>query len=454
MTEARVHELAPLVVQCAAELSSFWPLRRKRAPGVASRRGRPGRLIRRVASCRASPPTCRCSIPSSTSSTGSPPLRATASRRSSSCSPTRATRASIATRLADHGLAQVLFNAPPGDWDAGERGIACLPGRDDEFRSGVERALEYAAALGCPRVHVMAGLVPPGASRESLRARYVERVRWAAEAAARAGVTILIEPINTRDIPGYFLNRQDDAHGVLDEAGVPALAVQMDLYHCQIVEGDVATRIRRYVATGHVGHVQIAGVPERHEPDTGELDYRYLFAVLDESGYDGWVGCEYRPRAGADAGRHDARPRLDARAAGARTRRRCATRARDDGAGHRAARAASAAPPRMRSPPAGFDVAIASLEDGGRRRTSTRCARSGAASRTTSTTSPSIARARRAGRARDGRARTDRLPRQQRGRHVAGARRPARAHAGELRPLPWPSTCAARSSSRSAWRAR
>jgi len=127
-------------------------------------------------------------------------------------------------------------------------------------------------------------------------------VRFAAEAAARAGVTILIEPINTRDIPGYFLNRQEDAHGVLAEAGVPSLAVQMDLYHCQIVEGDVATRIRRYVATGHVGHVQIAGVPERHEPDTGELDYGYLFAVLDECGYDGWVGCEYRPREGSVPG--------------------------------------------------------------------------------------------------------------------------------------------------------
>ena len=208
----------------------------------------------------------------------------------------------IATRLADHKLAQVLFNAPPGNWDAGERGIACLPGRDDEFRDGVQRALEYAEALGCPRVHVMAGLVPAGATREALRAQYVERVRWAAEAAARAGVTILVEPINTRDIPGYFLNRQEDAHRVLAEAGVAGLAVQMDLYHCQIVEGDVATRIRRYVATGHVGHVQIAGVPERHEPDTGELDYRYLFDVLDDAGYDGWVGCEYRPREGAVAG--------------------------------------------------------------------------------------------------------------------------------------------------------
>ena len=208
----------------------------------------------------------------------------------------------IARRLADHGLAQVLFNAPPGNWEAGERGVACLPGRDDEFRDGVRRALEYAAALDCPRVHVMAGLVPPGSTRESLRGRYVERVRWAAEAAAPHGVTVLVEPINTRDIPGYFLNRQDDAHAVLADAAVPGLGVQMDLYHCQIVEGDVAMRIRRFVATGHVGHVQIAGVPERHEPDTGELDYGYLFGVLDECGYDGWVGCEYRPRAGAVPG--------------------------------------------------------------------------------------------------------------------------------------------------------
>ena len=211
-------------------------------------------------------------------------------------------RHDLAARLRDHGLRQVLFNAPPGDWAAGERGIACLPGRDDDFRAGVQQALDVAVALNCPRVHVMAGLVPPESSREALRGQYVERLAWAAAAAAPTGVTILMEPINTRDMPGYFLNRQDEAHRVVDDVGAANLKVQMDLYHCQIVEGDVATKLRRYVPSGRVGHVQIAGVPDRHEPDGGELDYRYLFTVLDECGYDGVVGCEYRPRAGATPG--------------------------------------------------------------------------------------------------------------------------------------------------------
>jgi hydroxypyruvate isomerase len=208
----------------------------------------------------------------------------------------------IGARLRDHGLEQALFNAPPGDWAAGERGYACLPGRDAAFRSGVAQALDYARALRCPRVHVMAGLAPAGADRGALRKTYVERLRYAAEAGATAGVTMLIEPINTRDIPGYFLNRQDEAHAIVAEVGSPHLKVQMDLYHCQVVEGDVAMKVRRYVPTGNVGHVQIAGVPERHEPDVGEVHYPYLFDVLDACGYDGWVGCEYRPKAGTSAG--------------------------------------------------------------------------------------------------------------------------------------------------------
>ena len=208
----------------------------------------------------------------------------------------------IGARLRDHGLQQVLFNAPPGDWAAGERGIACLPGRDAEFRESIARALDYARALRCPRVHVMAGLAPDGASRETLRGLYLERLRYAAEAGATAEVTMLIEPINTRDIPGFFLNRQDEAHAIVAEVGSPNLKVQMDLYHCQIVEGDVATKVRQYLPTGNVGHVQIAGVPERHEPDVGEVHYPYLFDALDAGGYDGWVGCEYRPKAGTSAG--------------------------------------------------------------------------------------------------------------------------------------------------------
>ena len=208
----------------------------------------------------------------------------------------------IAIRLRDNGLQQVLFNAPPGNWDGGERGLACLPERAAEFRAGVGKAFEYANALDCPRIHVMAGLVPAGSTREALYSSYIDQLRWAALEAANQGVELLIEPINTRDIPGFFLNRQDQAHQVIADVGVPNLKVQMDLYHCQIVEGDVATKLRSYLPTGNVGHIQIAGVPERHEPDVGELHYPYLFAVLDELGYEGWVGCEYRPRGGTRPG--------------------------------------------------------------------------------------------------------------------------------------------------------
>jgi hydroxypyruvate isomerase len=212
-------------------------------------------------------------------------------------------RGTLAGRLADHGLEQALFNGPPGDWDHGERGMACLPDRVDQFRRSItEQALPYALALRCPHVHVMAGLVPPGADRAALRATYVANLAWAARQAASAGVQVLIEPINTRDIPGFFLNRQDEAHAIVAEVGAPNLKVQMDLYHCQIVEGDLAMKIRQHVPTGRVGHVQIAGVPERHEPGRGELNYPYLFDLLDELGYDGHVGAEYRPHAGTRAG--------------------------------------------------------------------------------------------------------------------------------------------------------
>lgn len=208
--------------------------------------------------------------------------------------------AEIRARLEEGGLAQVLFNTPPGDAARGERGLASRPGREGEFRRGIDQALEYARVLGTPRLHVMAGILAPGEPRERHREVYVRNLAEAAKTAASAGVTLLIEPINPRDIPGFFLNRQDEAHAIRAEVGAPNLRVQMDLYHCQVVEGDVAMKIRRYI--GGVGHVQIAGVPERHEPDTGELHYPYLLALLDELGYDGWVGCEYRPRAGTSEG--------------------------------------------------------------------------------------------------------------------------------------------------------
>ena len=227
--------------------------------------------------------------------------------------------AELLARLKANGLQQVLFNAPPGGtdsagidaaWAAGARGTASVPGREAEFRAGVELALRYADALDCPRIHCMAGLLSEsaaGADQESAaRSVYVSNLRWAATEAAKSGRTILIEPINPRDMPRFFLNRQDDAHAVVQEVGAPNLQVQMDLYHCQIVEGDVAMKLRQYLPTGRVGHLQIAGVPERHEPDVGELNCAYLFEVIDEvaaqCGWQGWVGCEYRPRLGAEPG--------------------------------------------------------------------------------------------------------------------------------------------------------
>ena len=222
----------------------------------------------------------------------------------------------LAARLKGNDLQQVLFNAPPGGtdaasiaqaWDkAGDKGTAAVPGREAEFRAGVYLALDYAQALDCPRIHLMAGLIGLGQDREAVRPAYVANLRWAAAEAARQGRDVLIEPINTRDVPRFFLNRQDHAHEIVAEVGAPNLKVQMDLYHCQIVEGDVAAKIRQYLPTGAVGHFQIAGVPDRHEPDLGEVNYPYLFSVIDEvaqaSGWDGWIGCEYRPRQAGPGG--------------------------------------------------------------------------------------------------------------------------------------------------------
>jgi hydroxypyruvate isomerase len=222
----------------------------------------------------------------------------------------------LVARLKANGLQQVLFNAPPGGtdaasialaWDtAGDKGTAAVPGREAEFRAGVQLALDYAEALDCPRIHLMAGLVAPGLARDEAQTVYVANLRWAAAEAAKRGRDVLIEPINTRDVPRFFLNRQDHAHAVVSEVGAPNLKVQMDLYHCQIVEGDVATKIRHYLPTGAVGHFQVAGVPERHEPDIGEVHYPYLFGVIDEvagqCGWDGWIGCEYKPKKGGQPG--------------------------------------------------------------------------------------------------------------------------------------------------------
>ncbi|MEK9720158.1 MAG: 2-oxo-tetronate isomerase [Quisquiliibacterium sp.] len=214
----------------------------------------------------------------------------------------------IRDELDRHGLQQVLFNAPPGDFAAGERGISSLPGRGEEFRQGIDKAIEYARVLGCPRVHVMAGLLKNESERNAQRELYVQNLAWAASRLGEAGLDMLIEPINTRDIPGYLLNVQADAHSIVERIGAPNLKVQMDLYHCQIVEGDVAMKIRKYLPG--VGHIQIAGVPQRHEPDLGELNHPYLFELLDELGYQGWIGCEYRPKGRTSDGLSWLRPYL------------------------------------------------------------------------------------------------------------------------------------------------
>lgn len=206
----------------------------------------------------------------------------------------------IATRLRTHGLRQALFNLPPGDWLAGERGIAALPGREKEFADGVERGIEYALAMQCRRLHAMAGLVPTGADRARMRATYVANLRTTTAKLAPYGITLLIEPINTRDMPGYFLNFQQQAHDIVAEVGAPNLMVQMDFYHCQIMEGDIRKRLEKHF--DRVGHIQIAGVPARHEPDVGEVDFAWLMRELDVLGYTGHVGCEYRPHGATSTG--------------------------------------------------------------------------------------------------------------------------------------------------------
>jgi 2-dehydrotetronate isomerase len=202
----------------------------------------------------------------------------------------------IAARLKANGLTQALFNLPPGDWAKGERGLAALPGRETEFEAAVGQALAYAAALDCKRVHAMPGLRHHGANR----ATYVANLKKAARMAADHGCDIIIEPINTRDIPGFFLNTTAEARAVIHEVGASNLGLQFDLYHRQIQEGDTAMAIIEF---GHLArHYQIANPPDRGEPDDGEMNYRFLFNQIDDSGFDGWVGCEYKPRRGTVEG--------------------------------------------------------------------------------------------------------------------------------------------------------
>lgn len=206
----------------------------------------------------------------------------------------------LARLLKAHGLEQVLFNMPAGDWDGGERGIACHPDRVEEFRAGVEVVLNYARVLGCPRVNCLAGIVPAGVPTDLLEATFVANLQYAAPRFAAAGVQLLVEPINTRDIPGFYLSTARHAERVLDAVGSDNLRIQYDIYHQQVTAGDLVPTYERL--RDRIGHIQIADTPGRHEPGTGEINYGFVLSELDRLGYAGWVGCEYRPLAGTSDG--------------------------------------------------------------------------------------------------------------------------------------------------------
>lgn len=200
----------------------------------------------------------------------------------------------LAGLLKTHGLKQVLHNLPAGNWDGGERGIACHPDRVEEFRAGVDQAIAYATALGCPQVNCLAGKVPAGVTREQAHATFVANLKFAAEKLKAAGLKLLIEPINSYDIPGFFLNYTAQAAAILDEVGSDNLYIQYDLYHAQRMEGELAATAQKHLA--RIAHVQLADNPGRNEPGTGEMNYPFLFRHLDAIGYTGWIGCEYKPK--------------------------------------------------------------------------------------------------------------------------------------------------------------
>lgn len=208
--------------------------------------------------------------------------------------------AEIQARLKGNGLQLVLHNLPAGDWEAGERGIACLPDRVDEFREGVARAIEVGTALGVPQINCLAGKAPMGASDATLRTTFVGNLRYAAAELRQAGLRLLVEPINTYDIPGFYLNRTAQAIAILDEVGSDNLCLQYDIYHAQRMEGELAATLTKHLA--RIAHVQLADNPGRNEPGTGEIHYPFLFEHLDRIGYTGWVGCEYKPTTTTEAG--------------------------------------------------------------------------------------------------------------------------------------------------------
>ena len=200
----------------------------------------------------------------------------------------------LAQALQTHGLKQVLHNLPAGDWEAGERGIACHPDRVAEFRAGIPQAIAYAQALGCGQLNCLAGKLPDGVTPAQAHATLVANLRHAAEQLKTAGIRLLIEPINTYDIPGFFLSTTRQAQALIDEVGSDNLYIQYDLYHAQRMEGELAATAQKYLA--RIAHVQLADNPGRHEPGTGEINYAFLFRHLEAIGYTGWIGCEYKPR--------------------------------------------------------------------------------------------------------------------------------------------------------------
>ncbi len=206
----------------------------------------------------------------------------------------------VAERLHKNGLTQALHNLPAGNWGAGERGIACLPNRVGEFQDGVGRAIEYAKALGCRQLNALSGIAPQGADPNRPRETFVSNLRFAAAALKKEGIALLIEPINTRDIPGIYLNRTRQALDIIEQVGADNLRLQYDIYHMQRMEGELARTIEANL--GVIAHIQLADNPGRHEPGTGEINYSFLFDFVDRLGYDGWIGCEYNPAKGTEAG--------------------------------------------------------------------------------------------------------------------------------------------------------
>lgn len=211
-------------------------------------------------------------------------------------------------KLDENGLTQVLFNLPPGNWDAGERGLACLPDRIGEFQDSVGRAIDYAKVLGNRQVNCLSGIAPAGGDRDRMRETLIGNLRFAAAKLKEAGVLLIVEPINHYDMPGFFLNRSAEAIEVFDAVGSDNLKLQYDIYHMQRMEGEIAATLERLLP--RIAHIQIADNPGRHEPGTGEINYPFLFAHLDRIGYAGWVSCEYRPKAGTVEGLSWLRPYL------------------------------------------------------------------------------------------------------------------------------------------------